>query len=137
MKKREYLTAPATGGSSLLVIFAVLCLVIFSLLSLNTVLSEKRISEASARVAEDWYAADLQAQEIFARLRAGERVDGVMQTGQTYAYAVPVSGHQTLLVVLKEKEGCWEVVTWRSEAHGEDVNTHLPVWQGTEEESYG
>ncbi len=135
MKKREYLTAPATGGSSLLVIFAVLCLVIFSLLSLNTVLSEKRISEASARVTEDWYAADLQAQEVFARLRAGERVDGVMQTGQTYTYAVPVSGHQTLLVVLKEMDGCWEVVSWRSEAHVEDGNTHLPVWQGTEEGS--
>ena len=136
MKKREYLSVPATGGSALVVIFAVLCLVIFSLLSLNTVLSEKRISEASARVTEDWYAADLQAQEVFARLRAGERVDGVMQTGQTYAYAVPVSGHQTLLVVLKEMDGCWEVVSWRSEAHGEDGNTHLPVWQGTEEGSY-
>ena len=87
MKKREDISIPVTGGSALLVIFAVLCLVIFSLLSLNTVLSEKRISEASARVTEDWYAADLRAQEVFARLRAGERVDGVMQTGQTYTYA--------------------------------------------------
>ena len=138
MKKREYLSVPTTGGSSLLVIFAVLCLVVFSLLSLNTVLAEKRISEASARAAEEWYAADLQAQEIFARLRAGEQVPGVIRTERRVSYSVHISGHQTLLVVLKETDGCWEVVSWRAEAHPEDGNSTLPVWQGTEkEETYG
>ena len=138
MKKREYLSVPATGGSSLLVIFAVLCLVVFSLLSLNTVLAEKRISEASARAAEDWYAADFQAQEIFAQLRAGEQVPGVSRTGQRVSYSVPISGHQTLLVVLEERDGCWEVISWRADAHPEDGDSTLPVWQGTEkEEEYG
>ena len=134
--KKERISPPAIGGSSLLVIFAVLCLTVFALLSLSTVQAEKRMADAAAEAVTDYYAADLQAQEVFARLRAGERVDGVMQTGQTYTYAVPVSGHQTLLVVLKEKDGCWEVISWRSEAYPEDGNTHLPVWQGTEEESY-
>ena len=37
MKKQKKTSLPAIGGSSLLVIFAVLCLTVFALLSLNTV----------------------------------------------------------------------------------------------------
>ena len=134
MKKQEKLSVPATGGASLLVIFAVLCLVIFALLSLNTVLAERRISESSAQAAADWYAADLEAQEVFARLRTGERVSGVVQTGQAYSYGVSVSEHQTLLVTLKETDDGWEVLSWYAVAHPEDGNTALPVWQGVDKE---
>lgn len=134
MKKRETISLPAIGGSSLLVIFAVLCLVIFSLLSLNTVLAEKRLSEAYAQTAQDWYAADLKAQEIFARLRAGEPVPGVEQTGAEYHYSVPISQHQTLLVSLKETDHGWEVLSWQTIAHPEDGAASLPVWQGLEGE---
>ena len=136
MKKRQQLSLPAIGGSSLLVIFAVLCLVVFSLLSLNTVLAEKRISEASAQAAVDWYAADLKAQEVFARLRAGEPVPGVIRTGDKDTYSVPISEHQTLLVTLKEENGCWEILSWQTVAHPEDEETALPVWQGPEEEKF-
>ena len=40
-------TPPMVGGSSLLVIFAVLCLTIFTLLTLSTVQADTRLSEAS------------------------------------------------------------------------------------------
>ena len=134
MKRRNSFSVSAIGGSSLLAIFAVLCLVIFALLSLNTALAEKRLSEASAQAAEEWYAADLKAQEIFARLRAGEAVPGVEQTGSEFTYEIPVSGHQTLLVSLKKNENCWEILSWQAVAHPEDGNTTLPVWQGPEGE---
>ena len=134
MKKQEAVPVPAIGGSSLLVIFGVLCLVILSLLALNTALAEKRLSETYAGLTEDWYAADLEAQEIFARLRNGEKVPGVERKADQYRYSVPVSGHQTLQVTVKETEGCWEVLSWQAIAHPEDGETTLPVWQGTEEE---
>ena len=134
MKNQEKLSVPATGGTSLLVIFAVLCLVIFALLSLNTVLAERRISEASAHAAADWYAADLEAQEVFARLRTGEQVPGVVQTGEKYTYSVPVSQHQTLLVTVQKTESGWEVLSWYAVAHPEDGDATLPVWQGVEKE---
>ena len=41
--------APAVGGSSLLVIFAVLCLTVFALLGLSTVRADGRLSDASAK----------------------------------------------------------------------------------------
>ena len=134
MRKREKIPLPALGGCSLLVIFAVLCLVVFSLLSVNTVLAERRLSEASIRKTEAWYAADLKAQEVFARLRNGETVPGVIHQDGEYAYSVPISEHQTLLVILQESDGCWEVLSWRAKAHPEDGTTTLPVWQGTEGE---
>ena len=132
MKKRDVISMPAVGGASLLVVFAVLCLVIFSLLALNTVLAEQRISRAYAQSVKDWYEADRKAQEMFASLRAGEEISGVEREGQQYRYSVPVSEHQTLWVTLKETDGCWEVISWQTKAHPEDGETILPVWQGLE-----
>lgn len=130
MKKREQTSFPATGGSSLLVIFAVLCLVVFALLSLSTVLAQKRLSEATARATAEWYAADLQAQEIFAKLRTGEQVPGVERTEEGYTYSVPVSQHQTLQVQLVKTDEGWDILTWQTVSHPEYGNETLPVWQG-------
>ena len=48
MKRNHSISTPTVGGSSLLVIFAVLCLTVFALLSLSTVQAEKRMADASA-----------------------------------------------------------------------------------------
>ena len=68
---------PALGGSSLLVVFAVLSLTVFALLSLSTVRADQRLGEASAKAVADYYAADLKAQEILADLREGKQVENV------------------------------------------------------------
>ena len=130
MKKREQTSFPVTGGSSLLVIFAVLCLVVFALLSLSTVQAQKRLSEATAQATDQWYASDLQAQEIFAKLRAGEEVPGVERTEEGYRYRVPVSQHQTLQVWLEQTDEGWEILSWQTVSHPEYGNETLPVWQG-------
>jgi len=49
MRKREQSAVPAVGGSSLLVIFAVLCLTVFALLGLSAVQAYGRLSEASVQ----------------------------------------------------------------------------------------
>ena len=132
MKKRDPISLPAIGGSSLLVIFCVLCLTMLSLLSLNTVLAEKRLSEASAQVTLDWYEADLEAQEIFARLRAGQEVPGVEQEGKIYRYGVAITDRQTLLVTLEKGDSGWQILSWYARVHEEETETTLPVWQGRE-----
>ena len=134
MKKQEGISVPAAGGSSLLVVFGVLCLVMLALLSLNTVLAEQRICQTSARMTEEWYAADLQAQVVFARLRAGEQVNGVVRTEGTFSYSVPISDRQTLLVEVKETDGCWEVLSWQTTAYPVEGDAALPVWQRVQKE---
>lgn len=132
MKKRKDLAAPNIGGSSLLVIFAVLCLTVLSLLSLSTVLAEQRLSDAYGQATARWYAADLEAQEIYARLRSGETVEGVEQIDGQHVYSVTVSEHQTLRVILENRNGSWEVISWQTLAHMEERDNALPVWQGQE-----
>ena len=132
MKKRNDFAAPNIGGSSLLVIFAVLCLTLFSLLSLSTVLAERRLSDAYGQAAARWYAADLKAQELYARLRSGEAVEGVEQIDGQHVYSVTVSEHQTLRVTLENRNGSWEVISWQTLAHMEERDNTLPVWRGQE-----
>ena len=128
--KKERISAPAIGGSSLLVIFAVLCLTVFALLSLGTVQAEKRMADASAEAVTAYYAADLQAQEIFARLRGGETVGGVQVEGNTYHYGCAISTHQILEVTLEKERDTWLVRRWQVRADPEEISETLPVWKG-------
>lgn len=130
MKEKMRDHVPAIGGSSLLVIFAVLCLCVFSLLSLSTVLAQKRLADASAQAAVDYYEADLQAETVFARLRAGEQVAGVRTEGDLYRYSCPVTDNQTLEVELEQTAGAWQVRRWQVVAQSPPLSETLPVWDG-------
>ena len=133
MKQRIDQSMPTIGGTSLLVIFGVLCLVVFSLLSLNTVLAEQRISEAYARQTEQWYAADLQAQEIFARLRSGEVPSQVTFTDGIYAYRIPISQHSRLEVALQNTDQHWSILRWQLIAELPENDQPIGVWTQQEE----
>lgn len=119
--------APMPGGSSLLVIFSVLCLTVFALLTLTTVQAEQRLSQRAARSVTDYYAADLQAQTILARLRE-ESAHG---EGEEVTYTCPISEDQELLVRVYLEGGDYEILCWQSrniEDWQED--TTLDVWDG-------
>ena len=105
---------PMVGGSSLLVIFAVLCLTVFTLLALGTVQADTRISDASVKAVSDYYAADLQAEEIFARLRAGEHPEGVLIEKDQYSYSCPISDTQNLQVILQRSDQHWTLLRWQA-----------------------
>lgn len=130
MKQKETISVPALGGSSLLVIFAVLCLTVFALLSLSTVQAEKRMADASVRAVEAYYEADLAAESIFARLRAGEKVPGVTESDGIYGYECPISQYQTLHVRLQKDAESWRVLRWQAVANPEEASQTLSLWDG-------
>lgn len=131
MSKRTKFSPPAVGGSSLLAIFAIVTLCIFALLSLSTVLAEKRLSDASARSVESYYAADSQAEEIFARLQNGEIPEGITQENSTYRCAIPISENQQLIAEFTNNEGQWHILRWQVVAQSPEVGSDsLPVWNG-------
>ena len=130
MKKQEAFSLPAIGASSLLVMFGVLCLTVFSLLCLSTVLMEKRLSDASAQNIQAYYAAELEAQQIFGQLRAGRQVPGVTETEGRLCYSCPMSPYQTLEVELQKNEEGWKILRWQVTAHPEETEEVLPVWDG-------
>ena len=131
MAKKERLSPPAVGGSSLLVIFAVLCLTVFALLSLSTVQADGRLSEATAASVAAYYEADCRAEEILARLRAGELPDGVAVCGNEYAYVCPISDTQALEVRVRLDGEDWTVLQWQSASTVQwEADLGLDLWDG-------
>lgn len=136
---KEQFSPPALGGSSLLVVFAVLALTVFALLSLSTVRADARLGDAATEAVSGYYAADCQAQEILARLRAGERPKNNAVTitpgeteGETVcSYVVPISDTQELQVKLRLRGADYTVLRWSAAPAGEwDYDDGLPVWDG-------
>ena len=131
MDKKERTGAPAVGGSSLLVIFAVLCLTVFALLSLSTVQAGDRLSDASADAVAAYYAADCQAEEILARLRAGEQPAGVARDGDTFIYECLISDTQTLAVEVQLDGEAYTILRWQAVSAVEwEPDESLEVWDG-------
>ena len=133
--EKKYGPVPVVGGSSLLVIFGVLCLTVFALLSLSTVQANARLSDIALQSVTDYYAADRQAQELFARLRSGEVPPEVTQHQTRYTFSCPISQTQALRVEVERRDNGWQVLRWQavSTAHWQ-AEEHLAVWDGTTEE---
>ncbi len=131
MAERDRFSAPAVGGSSLLVIFAVLCLTVFALLGLTTVQADGRLADASAAAVSAYYAADCRAEAILARLRCGELPPEVSVDGDVYAYACPISDTQVLEVEVRIKDGGYAVLRWQAAPTGSwAADESLDVWDG-------
>jgi len=132
MDNERRFSPPIVGGSSLLVIFAVLCLTVFALLGLSTVQASGRLSQNTALAVADYYQADCEAEEIFARLRSGEVPAGVIQTNDIYSYTCPISDTQQLSVELRKQEAGWTVLRWQSESTAVwETDEGMNLWDGT------
>ncbi len=138
MKREDSrVSVPVVGGSSLLVIFAVLCLTVFALLGLTTVQAGGRLSRAGAESVAAYYAADCAAEEIFARLRAGEIPEEVGVCAcpgvEGYTYTCPISDTQQLSVEIHCDGISWSVERWQAEGtvEREETGQYLDLWDGT------
>lgn len=130
MRKSD--TPAAVGGSSLLVIFAVLCLTIFALLSLSTVQADGRLTAISAKAAKEYYEADTEAEEILSELRNGKVPEGVEKDGDIYRYSCYVSDTQVLKVVVRISGNGYEVLQWQTESSTDwEADDSLNVWDGS------
>lgn len=133
MRNRERLSMPVPiGGSALLVIFAVLCLTTFAIMSLATAQADHRLAAASADAVRAYYRADTRAEEMLALLRGGEIPDGVMVSGEnTYVYSVRISDTQRLQVKVRIDSGRDAVLEWKEIPSAQwTPDTALHVWDG-------
>ncbi len=112
MNKRSNIPAPV-GGSSLLVIFSVLCFSVFSMLVLATVKADERLADASFDAVTAYYEADCEAERILGELRAGVVEDGVTQSDTIYVYQCPVNDTQSLCVAVEVNGADYEIREWK------------------------
>lgn len=138
-KKARRSLPSALGATTLLVVFAVLCLTVFALLSLSTVQADSRLAQRSREAVEEYYAADTLAQETLARLRRGECPAGVTVAGAVASYTVPISETQELRVEVEldrllldmETDG-YRVLRWQMAAVEDwSFDESLDLWDGT------
>ncbi|MEG1583694.1 MAG: hypothetical protein RR361_01420 [Anaerovorax sp.] len=147
------------GTSFLVLIFVVLALVAFSVLSLMSALSDHRLTEKNQAAVRDFYVADSVAEEKLAeidgciikaaKMQGGEsafraeleRLLGKLYDGETggVSYGVPMSKNLTLFVELEVLYGHesinenknYRILRWQEENTGVyEIDDSLPIWKG-------
>lgn len=135
MEHKRGAAVPMVGAGSLLTIFAVLCLTVFTLLSVTTVQANGRLAERAGQAVEDYYAADSAAHRILARIRAGERPDGVEETDGVYRFSCPIGQDQQLCVEAAVNGTDYTILRWQAQPVRPWQNEEqIPVWGGDKEE---
>jgi hypothetical protein len=119
------------GASSLLVIFAVLCLSVFAMLSVSTVQADSRLGQQSREAVAAYYLADCQAEKILSGLRAGQVAEGVERQGDIYSYSCDISDTQTLAVQVRVVGSEYTILRWQQVSIADwQADEQLHIWSG-------
>lgn len=131
--KKSKMSFTTVGGSSILTIFAVLCFIVFALLSLSTAKANSTLSKKSIDSVSAYYKADTQAEEILSKLRAGEKPEGVTKDGNTYSYTCDVDENQKLQIKVEITGDSYKIKKWKKAYTGEwKADDSMKVWGGME-----
>lgn len=135
MKNKKSAGLPVVGVSALLTIFAVLCLTVFTLLSVATVQADLRLARQARLSVTVYNVEEHKAHQILARLRAGEEVEGVERDANRYRFVRPVGSIHRQLAVEVELDGTdYRILQWQLQPTQEWANEEeLPVWNGEKE----
>ena len=141
-------TGVSVGSVSLLVIFLVLCMSIFAVLSLTTARSELRLAEKSAQAVAGYYQADLACMEKMERLQEmldqGAVTSDLIREAESFGgaarlvngalrieYAQQIMPGQELQAVFAAENGKVSILSWRAIDVGPwEPDFTLNVWGG-------
>ena len=131
------------GSASIVLVFAVLCLTVFSLITLVVARNNKALADAEASLVTGYYKADTLAERILAGiLEAGampDTVNGVeidiswdmARDADVASYICPISDIKELYVRLAIHEDSVEILNWQMLDIGEwEYDSSLGVWLG-------
>jgi len=131
-----------SGAVSLVMIFCVLCLSVFAVLTLSTAMSEKRLSDLAAQRAAEYFEADCRAAEIVSDLAAGktppedvEITDTCIEDwdgGTVVEFSLPAGGDRTLMVqAALDGEGGYRILCWKTGYAGDwETDNTIEIWDG-------
>ena len=131
MDNRRHTGITSVGLSSLLTIFAVLCLTVFALLTLSSAQAAKTLSDRTAEASVRYYEADAAAEATLAALRAGELPEYVKRSGDIFSYCHFISDTQVLAVEVRLIGSDYEIIRWQAVSISEwEADDSLSVWDG-------
>ena len=124
-----------SGAVSLVMIFCVLCLAVFSVLTLATADRESKLSEMTARNTAEYYRADHDATVIAAALQQGSPLPAELDVditwdGDTASFFLPVGDSLELDVAVSVHGG--KILRWQTVYTGSwEPEEFLELWDGT------
>ena len=95
-------------------IFAVLCLTVFTMLTISTVTADKALSDKSAQAVAEYYAADLEAEITFSKILSGEVPSFVSFEDGIYSYTQAINKNSAILVEVTHTNNAWQIITWKT-----------------------
>lgn len=133
MKDKKFSYPPVQiGASFLLLIFVVLCMITFSVLSLSSAINDYNYSQKNANRVAEYYAANNIAEEKLSEIDLLLKNNAI--SGKNIEYLVPINDAESLKVVLElhpENIRRYTIVSWKQVYTKEWVgHQNLPVLSG-------
>ena len=131
------------GSASIMLIFTVLCLTVFSLISYTVAENDKTLIESGASLVIKYYEADAFAESVIAEILASDIIpDVVLGTeidvwfdfdlfAEVVSFYYPITDSTTLFVEAAIYENDYDVLAWRMYNEDEWIaDESLNVWDG-------
>lgn len=113
------------GSASIILVFAVLCLTIFALITFSAAQNDMALARAEARLVESYYGADAEAENILAGLLAAP----IPPREEEFTCAI--SAGKELYVHVALNRDSYDILSWRMRDTGEwQADDSIPVWDG-------
>ena len=115
------------GSASIILIFAVLSLTVFSLITFYVAENDKVLVDAKADSVVSFYEADAQAEAVLAQIMSSD-----VTPGETVSFMTPISDISALYVSVLRTDYAFEILSWKmimiDDWSSDDT---LNVWPGT------
>ena len=131
------------GSASIVLVFAVLCLTVFSLITFVVAGNEKALVEAEASLVTGYYEADALAEHIIAELLEKDTIPSEIrgieigsQFNEKYGvettyFFCPISDIKALYVSLILRDDSFDILSWRMWDTDEwEFDDTINVWSG-------
>ena len=131
------------GSASIILVFTVLCLTVFSLITYRIASNDRTLVDAEVKLVTGYYSADTLAEQILAQITAAESIPqshlGVeIETlshnnpeAEIVVFSIPVTEAVELLVEAVIYDSAYDIISWQLMHSGEwTADDSLDLWIG-------
>ena len=129
------------GSASIILIFAVLCMTIFALISFKTAIADKALVDTQEQFVKEYYDADMRAEQILAEILKADTIPQAVnnvnikaesnQEEKTVSFVCSMSDTKELYVEVIVYKDTYDIIKWKIQDTGSwIIDDKLPVWTG-------
>ena len=136
------------GSASIVLVFAVLCLTVFSLITFVVAGNTKNLADNEAKLVTSYYEAETLAEKVLAGILEADFVPAEVLgveivsawdwglDAELVRYSCPISDNKSLYVDLTVNEGSYSILGWRMrDINDWEADFSMDVWLGPDEDA--